>query len=166
MNSPDNHTKDRSLPKGFPDLFGCRRHRPRSVELRRWNEPLSDDHLSRVTIVSGLTWTLACNQDDAGRLVTVVDCTWSADGLQELGVDLAVKPLVAIQTWDDAASLQSLVNCDRCEQRLRQLDDVLISHWSDGTGSTGDAQLPRFPRINWTDSPAVVADAVINTGVC
>ena len=162
MNGARNHEAGGLLPKSFPDLFGCRTHRPRAVEVRRWNEPLSDDHWSRITIASGLTWTLACNRDVAGALVTIVDCTWASDGLQELGVNLANMPLVAIQTWDDTASPQALANCGRCRERLERLDDILINHWSDGSESTGGVSLPRFPRIKWSDSPAVIADAVVS----
>lgn len=152
----------RFLPQGFPDLFGCSNHQTRAVELRRWNEPLSEDHAARMTIASGLTWTLAVDQDDFGKPVTIVDCTWASDGLQELGVDLAATPLVAIQTWNDIASLDAIANCGPCQERLKQLDQTLIAHWSDGDEPADAGKLPRFPRLKWTDPPAIIAEAVID----
>lgn len=150
------------LPDGFPDIFGCTKHRPRTVELRLWSDHLADDYWSRFTVASGLSWSLSFDRDENGSVVTIVDCSWASDGLQEIGVDLADTPLVAIQTWDLKSSLDALVDCDRCEERLGLLDQVLIDHWSNGDGLVGGAGLPRFPRLKWTDSPAVIADAVIN----
>ncbi len=71
-------------------------------------------------------------------------------------------PLVAIQTWNDIASLDAIANCGPCQERLKQLDQTLIAHWSDGDEPADAGKLPRFPRLKWTDPPAIIAEAVID----
>lgn len=150
------------LPKGFPELVGCPKHNPRAVELRRWNEPLADDHWSRITFASGLSWSVAFDRTDNEAPVTIIDCSWAANGLQAIGVDLAKTPLVAIQTWDNTISLDDIAGCDGCMNRLDRLDSVLINHWSDVEDVAFGDELDPFPHVKWSNPPESIADAVVN----
>lgn len=148
------------LPEGFPDLFGCRRHRPDGVDVLLWHEPLVDDHWSRMTVASGLGWTIAFDRDESAGTVVIVDCSWAANGLRDLGVDLTRTPVVAVQRWADASRLADMDECPACEERLHGLDALLREHWSDGLADD-DTRLPSFPKLKWTDPPAEIAAIVL-----
>lgn len=149
------------FPEGFPDLFGCRRHRPDSVKLLRWDEPLVDDFWGRRTAASGLGWTLALDRSEDGDILTIVDCSWAANALREMGVDLSVAPVVAVQTWSGASALADVADCASCEERLHGLDAALRSHLSNGLEDADAEALPNFPRLKWTDPPGEIAAIVL-----
>lgn len=150
------------LPKGFPDLFGCRSHRPRSVELLPWTEPLDERWPSRRTAAAGLGWTMAVDRpaDDRDVVTVLIDCTWASNALRAIGLSLAATPLVAVQTWADSSALARADGCVRCEERLRGLDAVLMQHWG-ADEELDDSHRPPFPRLRWKDDPRTIADAVL-----
>jgi hypothetical protein len=49
----------------FPNLFGRSRHRPTSIELLRWNEPLSPKYELGRTVDHGRAWSISV--DDSLR---------------------------------------------------------------------------------------------------
>jgi hypothetical protein len=47
------------LLPNFPNLFGCSRHRPTSIDLLGWNEPLSPKYEFRRTVDHGRAWSIS-----------------------------------------------------------------------------------------------------------
>jgi hypothetical protein len=147
------------LISGFPNLFGCRKHQPQDVTLHLWREPLYPERSMRETFAHGRAWSVALDDmDDSTNLLVIVDLTWAADTLRDMGVNLETQPLVAIQRWGRAA-VMGIDGCKACMARLEQLDEMLISHLS--KDEIEAAPLPKMDRLHWNDSPEQIATAVL-----
>jgi len=148
------------LIKGFPNLFGCRKHQPQDVTLHLWSEPLFPERSGRETFAHGRTWSVAVDgTEDPTELLIIVDLTWAADSLRDMGVNLETQPLVAIQQWTRSAA-EKIDGCSACMSRLERLDELVITHLS--KDDVPAAPLPKMDRLHWNDSPEQIATAVLD----
>ncbi|CAB4324741.1 MAG: hypothetical protein F2520_12370 [Actinobacteria bacterium] len=148
------------LIKDFPSLFGCRKHQPQDVTLHRWREPLFPERSGRETFAHGRTWSVAIDgTEDPTKFLIIVDLTWAADSLRDLGVNLETQPLVAIQHWS-RSDVEKIDGCDACMSRLEQLDELVITHLS--KDEVPAAPLPKMDRMHWSDPPEQIAKAVLD----
>ena len=148
------------LVPGFPDLFGCFLHRPDEVEFLPWNQPLHPDFEFRRTIDHGRAWSLSLDASYDEVTYIVIDLTWAANTLREMGVVISEVPLLAVQTWRNFDDLAVADGCQLCSARLFQLDDLLIAHLA-GDLEVPQADLPPAPKLIWSDPPDVIAAGVL-----
>lgn len=147
------------LVEEFPNLFGCRKHQPQDVTLQGWREPLFPERSARETFAHGRAWSVALDDmDDPTKVLIIVDLTWAADSLREMGVNLETQPLVALQVWK-RSDVGKIDGCGACMARLEQLDELLISHLS--RDEIDAAPLPKMGRLRWDDPPTQIASEVL-----
>ena len=156
--SIDNET---ILVSGFPNLFGCAKHKPDSTELLLWSTPLSPEFEERQTFAHGRTWSLSVDVSYEDATYVIIDLTWAANTLREMGVVISQDPLVAVQTWNDFAALTETDHCDACLARCHRLDEIFIAHF-EGDEQERLADLPPVPKLRWSDPPEKIAAAVLN----
>ncbi len=150
-----------ALPDRLPDLLGCRRHRPVEVRLLPADAVLWRELGWRETIVHGMAWSLSIAQTADGGAATVVDLSWEANALRDLGVDLARDPLVAISIWTDEQAMRRALTCESCLELVGGFDDLVRAHLSAGDPEPDvDAELGELPRLRWNDDPAHIAEVV------